>query len=96
MIPVLIALNVLAAVLPAAGIVRLLIRARWSLRQVEARVAERGHGVPTLGDLNLLIPNDIRDAARREVREVWCDVALVGGGLALGAVANIWGLFVHA
>ena len=37
---------------------------------------------------------DVREKPRGEVRELWLDLGLVGGGLILGAVANIWRLFL--
>jgi hypothetical protein len=57
-------------------------------------VNERGYSHYSYDDFNATKPNDVREPARAEVRDLWIDFVLVGGGLALGAVANIWGLLL--
>lgn len=88
----LITLNVLAAALPSWGLIRLLTRARRHHREVVQLVEQRGYKHFSIADMNASHPNDIREPAKAEVHDLWIDTALVGGGLALGAVANIWGL----
>lgn len=92
MTALLIILNVLAAVLPAWGLIRLLQRARSNHRAVLHLVEQRGYSYYSYDDFNATKPKDIRAPSKAEVRDLWIDTALVGGGLALGAVANIWSL----
>ena len=92
----LVVLNVLAAVLPAWGLIRLLVRATRQLREIRALTAERGYGHVSYDDVKEFFGPDLQHRTRGEVRELWIDLALVGGGLALGAVANIWSLLASA
>ena len=91
MIALLVTLNVLAAVLPARGLIRLLVRARGHLREIDVAVDERGYSYLSFDDVTGMAKRDVRERPRGEVRELWLDLGLVGGGLILGAVANILG-----
>jgi hypothetical protein len=90
-IALLVTLNVLAAVLPAWGLIRLLVRARGHLREIDVAIDERGYSYLSFDDVTAMAKRDVREKPRGEVRELWLDLGLVGGGLILGAVANIWG-----
>lgn len=89
---VVIALFVLAAVLPVIGFGRLLWRSQSALSAAMAKVQERGHNKKTFGDFDE--ENESVDAAPRAARDsvIW-DICLVGTGLAAGAAASIWSLF---
>ena len=80
--------------LPAIGITRLLQRSRRTLRALDAKVAERGHPHKDWSDFDESWSSDLRDEARRERADLWSDLALIGGGLLLGAAANIASLLV--
>lgn len=89
---VVIALFVLAAVLPVLGFGRLLWRSQGALNAAMAKVQERGHNKKTFGDFDE--ENESVDAAPRAARDsvIW-DICLVGTGLAAGAAASNWSLF---
>lgn len=88
-----IALLVLAAVLPIAGFGRLLWRSHAALDRAEALVRERGHASGTYDDFRAA-HEDIREGPRRAHRDALVDIVLVGAGLVAGAVGGIWALFV--
>ena len=94
MLPVIIALFVLAAVLPATGFVRLLIRVRARLKRWDEVVAGRGRTDTTIADFNKTLGGDVRQRDWDEQRDLWWDISLIGSGLFFGATASIWSLFV--
>lgn len=96
MLPVIIALYVLAGVLPIAGFARLLWRTDRRLRALDAEVAGRGTSAYTFGDFNRDHAGDVRDPLRAERRDLLWDTGLVGVGLIAGAVASICSLFAAA
>ena len=57
-------------------------------------IDERGYSYLSYDDVTAMAKRDVREKPRGEVRELWLDLGLVGGGLILGAVANTWGLFL--
>jgi hypothetical protein len=89
---VVIALFVIAAVLPVLGFGRLLWRSQGALNAAMAKVQERGHDKKIIKDFNE--ENESVLAGPKVARNsvVW-DICLVGTGLAAGAVASIWSLF---
>ncbi len=94
MVPVLSVLFALSAVLPIAGFGRLLLRSHRVVRELERMVAERGASHYTIGDLNRDMPDDVREPARAERRDLVWDICLVGVGLVAGAAASIWSLLL--
>jgi hypothetical protein len=86
MTALLIALNVLAFVLPAIGFLRLLTSAHRPLRAVEAKQQARGFPQMTRGELG---GQDPAVGLRTQVRSLWWDVVFVLVGLICGAAANL-------
>lgn len=78
-------LYVLGAVLPIVGFARLLWRTNKGLqaaREVADRIGSRsGRSYP-----DFVAPHE------QKRRDLWFDIALVGSGLVLSAVASIWSL----
>ena len=102
MIPILVIMNVIAAVLPVVGLIRLAVKAR---RELERSIPDPSAGriAVTRGDGSHAIfsTQDLaraalgaRDAPLSSWRSVRIDLGLVGTGILLGAVANIWSLFL--
>lgn len=89
-----VALNVLSAVLPILAILRLLRRAFQDASARRAQIAERGDEKQlTFGDLDVLIARLAGEPFERVSAVLW-DVGLIGAGVVIGATANIWSLFV--
>ncbi|KON72579.1 hypothetical protein M768_13815 [Cellulosimicrobium cellulans F16] len=88
-----IVLYVAAAVLPFMGLWGIFAGAREEAAARAAKIAERDHDLPTLGDSSDMIlaawslPQKSLDRARR-------DLWLIGIGLGAGCVASIWSLFL--
>ncbi|WP_066587803.1 hypothetical protein [Cellulomonas timonensis] len=93
MVPVIALLYILAAILPFAGFARLLTRAENDLRKASALVDERRSTSATYDDFNEQYADIRRPFARLRDDLVW-DISLVGGGLAAGAAASIWSLYL--
>ena len=105
MIPALVTLNVLSALLPLIGLARLSIAARAELRRAQEAERDAEAQAPRIatgrGDsLQFIRMSDLTAAARsaaeapsRAWANVRLDLALVGTGILLGAVANTWSLF---
>lgn len=89
-----ITLHAVAAVLPTIGFIRLLARATEELRKAETKIAERGASHMTFDDLDEMLGVPIDEGPRRLIRDLTVDITLVGGGLAAGAAASIWSLFL--
>lgn len=101
---VLVAMNVLAAGLPLVGLGRLAFRARAEMRRAQlaeeemlAQGAEPRETLPNglrgarLADLSELAINQA-NRPWLDWKAVRVDLALVGGGILLGAIANVWSL----
>ncbi|MDQ0743401.1 hypothetical protein QFZ62_000709 [Clavibacter sp. B3I6] len=82
----LIALNVLALVLPAIGFLRLLTSAHRALRALEAKQEARGFRQMTRGELS---HQDPAEGLRAQVLSLRWDVLFVLMGLLCGAAANL-------
>lgn len=93
MLAAIICMYVLSAVLPAMGFGRLLIRAQRNVVRQKARVAQRGHPHLTWDEFDELGSRFSEQVFRERNDLIW-DVILVGVGLATGAGASIWALFM--
>jgi hypothetical protein len=90
----LIALNVLAFVLPAVGFWLLFARVHASLRGAERTAKERGSEVATIGDFNRMM--NLVGAQREQAKWLKWDILWVIVGLACGAAANLIPLLAAA
>jgi hypothetical protein len=90
----LIALNVLAFVLPTIGFLLLFYRGHSALRKTERRAKERGSEVPTFGDFDRAM--NLLGAQREQAKWLKWDILWVVVGLACGAAANLIPLIVDA
>lgn len=93
MLPIIV-LYALAALLPSAGFVRLLTRAAGQLRALDEEIAGRGYAHTDWNDFDRHFAADRRTPARAALTELCWDTVLVGSGLACGAVASIWSLYI--
>lgn len=79
--------------LPLIGFSRLLWSTRRWKREAERLARERGHDRLTHEDLD---PGDLRltDLPSYALNQLGWDIALVGGGVVLAAVASIWSVWL--
>lgn len=82
---------VVGAGLQTLALLRYLRRASRDLARAEAVARNRGSSSWTLGDLDAMM-RDIRDEPRRAKRDFGIDLAFIGGGAFLGALASILSL----
>ncbi len=83
----------LSGVLPLIGFYRLLRSTRRWKREAARIARERGHDRLTQEDLD---PGEIRltDLPSYALNQVGWDIALVGGGVVLAAIASIWSVWL--
>lgn len=82
-----------SGVLPLIGFCRLLRSTRRWKREAEGLARERGHDRLTQEDLD---PGEMRltDLPSYALNQVGWDIALVGGGVVLAAIASIWSVWL--
>lgn len=90
---VIIVLYLAAALLPFLGLLGIFRGAREEAKERAAAIAERASGVPTLGDVDVMIATSWGLPAAT-LERAKCDLWLIGTGLGCGAAASIWSLFL--
>lgn len=86
-------LYAIAAFLPFLGATRLWAKAANRSEQLRKAAESSESGVATYGQVEALAHQSVSDeldAGEAARRDLW----LIGGGLASGAIASIWSLFI--
>lgn len=87
-------LYVVAAILPLIGFGRSLYRVQVRLRALDEVVEQRGQSGFTWDDFDEAGAGDVRQRLWDERKALLWDITLIGSGLAIGAVASTWSLFL--
>lgn len=97
MIWIVVVLYALAAVLPFIGLARVLTEAERYKRRVRAETSEVPAPIEaetTEQSFDDYLVRMRQRMSKQAASSAWGDIALIGSGLACGAIASIWSLFL--